>query len=121
MFAGLSTLRAKEKEKKPPSEAALKLQAYLAQQYGADAPGAAGEAPKKKKKKKKAEAGAGGAVRIVDQDVSGFAAVRQRGAAARGPAAAAAEEEEDDEGALALPFQYALAAVVLSKPPGKRV
>lgn len=94
MFTGLSTLRAKEKKQAPVSEKALQLQAYLAQQYGGAAPGGSGEQPVKKKKKKKRDGAAAGALRIHDQDVTGFAAVRQ-GPEARGPA-----EEEEDEGGV---------------------
>ncbi len=97
MFTGLSTLREKEKVKKPPSEQALKLQAYLAQQYGAGAHDAGEEVPKKKKKKKKAAAGGPG-VRILDQDVTGFAAVGRKRVPG-GPQAEEEEEEEADEGA----------------------
>jgi pre-mRNA-splicing factor CWC26 len=71
-FTGLSSLRAKDKKDtgpKPPSEEAKRLQNYLAAQYGAPA----GDAkPAKKKKVKKVKASTG-VVRIVDNDVTGFA------------------------------------------------
>lgn len=72
-FAGLSSLRAKEAKDtgpKPPSEQAQRFQDYLAQQYGAG-PGDAAGKPKKKKKVKREQAA--GTMRIVDNDVTGFA------------------------------------------------
>lgn len=72
-FAGMSLLRKKEEENagpKPLTEKAKQLQSYLAQQYGAG-PAAAADKPKKKKKVKKSVIQS--AVRIVDQDVTGFA------------------------------------------------
>ena len=71
-FAGLSSLRAKEEKNtgpKPPSEEAKRLQNYLAAQYGAPA---ADAKPTKKKKIKKKKPSAS-VVRIVDNDVTGFA------------------------------------------------
>ena len=68
----MSTLRADEDAKKPPppvSDKAKALQAYLASKYTGDAPGV-----KKRKKKKPKDASA--VIRIVDEDVSGFAATR---------------------------------------------
>jgi pre-mRNA-splicing factor CWC26 len=83
-FAGLSSLRKKDKEeKKPPSEKATAMAAYLAQQYGAGA----GDKQKKKKKKKSSKEAVGN-VRILDQDVSVFS---------RGPAAASRRGGDDDE------------------------
>ena len=76
-FAGLSSLRAKEVKDtgvKPPSEQAKRMQDYLAQQYGAGPGGATAAKPKKKKKVKKDQPAAG-TVRIVDNDVTGFAAM----------------------------------------------
>ena len=95
MFKGLSTLRAAEKQQDAPvSEKAKALQAYLAAQYGA--PGGADGEKKKKKKKKRAEAGGPG-LKILDQDVSGFAAAAAPKHAA-GPPGAVSDEE--DEGGL---------------------
>lgn len=109
MFKGLSSLRAAEQKTAPVSEKSKALQAYLAAQYGAGAGGGgAGEPEKKKKKKKKRDAaGAGGpGIKILDQDVSGFAAVPAGGAAAakralleRGGAQLHHDDdEEEDEG-----------------------
>ena len=100
MFTGLSTLREKEKDKKPLSEQALKLQAYLAAQYGGGASGAGEDVANKKKKKKKKAPAVGPGVRILDHDVSGFAAVASR---KKGSAVArldVEEEDEEDEGML---------------------
>lgn len=74
MFKGLSTLRADEDAKKPPppvSDKAKALQAYLASKY-TDA--GDGQGVKKRKKKKPKDASA--VIRIVDEDVSGFATTR---------------------------------------------
>jgi hypothetical protein len=79
MFAGRSSLRAAETKAPPPVNKAL--QDYLAK-YTSD-----GDAAKKKRKKKKEQAKANPAgVRILDQDLSGFAA----------PAAAPDPDEEDE-------------------------
>ena len=66
-------LRAGEKEKEPVSEKSKALQQYLAAQYGA---GGAEPEKKKKKKKKRPEAGGAG-LRLLDEDVSGFAPAGQ--------------------------------------------
>ena len=92
MFSGLSSLRAKEKVKQPVTEDAKKLQSYLAQQYGAGAAADGGDKEKKKKKKKKAPAPGG--VRILDEDVTGFAA------ASTAAELAARAARDDDEGEL---------------------
>ena len=79
MFAGRSSLRAAETKAPPPVNKAL--QDYLAK-YTSD-----GDAAKKKRKKKKEQAKANsGGVRILDQDLSGFAV----------PAAAPDPDEEDE-------------------------
>ncbi|PSC69704.1 BUD13-like protein [Micractinium conductrix] len=103
MFKGLSSLRAGEKKEVPLSEKAKAMQAYLAAQYGGG-DGAAGGEKKKKKKKKRPEA-AGGGLKILDQDVSGFAAPSAKAAKpgapplGRGlPPGAADEEDEEEEG-----------------------
>jgi len=70
-FSGMSMLREKEEKATGPksqSDKAMQLQNYLAQQYGAGP--AAKDRPKKKKKVKKSSTS--GAVRIVDDDVTGF-------------------------------------------------
>ncbi len=105
MFKGLSTLRAAEKQQDAPvSEKAKALQAYLAAQYGA--PGGADGEKKKKKKKKRAEAGVPG-LKILDQDVSGFAAAAAPKRAAGPPGAVSDEEDEGgllgDVGAAVIP------------------
>lgn len=76
MFSGRSTLRAAEA--KPAPRVNKALQDYLAK-YTSD-----GDAPNKKKKKKAKAAPAG--VRILDEDLSGFAA----------PTAAPNPDEEDE-------------------------
>lgn len=79
MFRGLSTLRAAEQKAAPVSEKSKALQAYLESQYGSGG-GASGEGEKKKKKKKKRDAPAGGpGIKILDEDVSGFAAAGSGG------------------------------------------
>lgn len=94
MFAGLSTLRAKEKSKEPLSEQAKKLQQYLAQQYGAGAPVDSESGQKKKKKKKKPVAfSTTGGVKILDEDVSGFSASKLAAQTLR----ARADEIDDDD------------------------
>lgn len=96
MFKGLSTLRAAEKKADAPvSEKAKALQAYLAAQYGGPGP-EGGEGEKKKKKKKKRPEAGGPGLKILDQDVSGFAAAEAQRAA--GPLAALSDDE--DEGGL---------------------
>lgn len=87
MFTGLSSLREAEKKPVEVSERAKALQAYLNSKYTGGGSNAAGDAEKKKKKKKKKEKlPAAGGVRIVDEDVSGFADVR------------ANADDDDDEG-----------------------
>lgn len=96
MFKGVSTLRAGEKKEQPLSEQAKALQQYLAAQYGA------GDADKKKKKKKKRPEAAGPGIKILDQDVSGFAtaaASARRGPPLAGGDADGAEEDDAEEGA----------------------
>lgn len=87
MFRGLSTLRAAEQKAAPASEKSKALQAYLEAQYGSGG-GGSGEGEKKKKKKKKRDAAAGGpGIKILDEDVTGFAAGGgAAGSAKRGPA-----------------------------------
>jgi hypothetical protein len=87
MFTGLSQLRAKEKKAAPVSEESLKLQAYLAAQYGAGS-----EDQKKKKKKKKPKEASG--VRLLDEDVSGFRAVKGK----REKLEEVEDDGEEDEG-----------------------
>ena len=98
MFKGVSSLRAGEKKEQPQSEKAKAMQAYLAAQYGG---GEGSEGDKKKKKKKKRPEAGGAGLKILDQDVSGFAAAA---AARRAPPAGLAlggrlgeAEEEGDE------------------------
>lgn len=113
MFKGLSSLRAAEKKEVPLSEKAKAMQAYLASQYGG---GSGGEPEKKKKKKKKRDAGGPG-LKILDQDVSGFAPA----AAAAAPAAGAGpggEEEEEDEGEWPGTWAVRLECSVQSPSPG---
>ena len=88
MFTGLSQLRAKEKKAAPVSEESLKLQAYLAAQYGAGS-----EDQKKKKKKKKPKQEPSG-VRLLDEDVSGFGVLK----AEREKLEEVDDEGEEDEG-----------------------
>ena len=93
-FSGLSSLRKKEKDTgpKPVTEKAKQLQDYLAQQYGAG-PGAVDKLNKKKKVKKSVTAT--GAVRSVDNDVTGFSTSPPVGGGAfRGG------DGDDDEGKL---------------------
>ena len=98
MFKGVSSLRAGEKKEQPQSEKAKAMQAYLAAQYGG---GEGAEGDKKKKKKKKRPEAGGAGLKILDQDVSGFAAAAA--AARRAPPAGLAlggrgdEPEEEDE------------------------
>jgi hypothetical protein len=79
MFAGKSSLRAAETNLAPPVNKAL--EDYLAK-YTSD-----GDAANKKRKKRKPKASPAG-VRILDEDLSGFAA----------PAAAPDPDEEDERG-----------------------
>ena len=68
-FSGKSSLREKDDEEKPPpgpSQKQLELQAYLEAKYSA----------KSSKKKKKAKPTAH-SLRIVDNDISGFAPVEE--------------------------------------------
>ena len=86
MFAGRSSLRAAETKAPPPVNKTL--QDYLAK-YTSD-----GDAAKKKRKKKKEQAkGNPAGVRILDQDISGFAA----------PAAATDPDEEDERRLICAP------------------
>lgn len=83
VFTGLSTLRQKDEESKPklPTERAKQLQQYFAERYGPiNNDQKVDENKKRKRKKKKVEENGGlvsvsmgaGAVRIVDEDISGF-------------------------------------------------
>jgi hypothetical protein len=96
MFKGLSTLRAAEQKVQPVSEKAKALQAYLAAQYGAGG----GEPDKKKKKKKRKPEAGGSGIKILDEDVSGFAPAAAD--TQRGPAIL--DEDMEDEGARAGPL-----------------
>ena len=96
VFSGLSTLRAEERSKQqqgPKPDSAL--QQYL-QKYAGGGEGGAADGGKKKKKKKPAPPSATSqpAIKIIDQDVSGFVAVQQRDH--RG-AQEEVEEDEDEE------------------------
>ncbi len=93
MFTGKSSLRAAESNPPPPVNKAL--QDYLSR-YASD-----GDAKKKKKKKKPKPAVAG--VRILDEDVSGFAA-----------SSAAPDPDEDDE--CAPTHECRTAACLLKQP-----
>ncbi|KAG2482577.1 hypothetical protein HYH03_018501 [Edaphochlamys debaryana] len=98
LFKGLSTLRGDEKKKaEAPKDSAM--QAYLAKAYGGgDGDGGDGE-PKKKKKKKKQDAG-GGAIRILDQDATGFKELEsknRKAALKRGPPGAGGDSEDEEE------------------------
>jgi hypothetical protein len=84
MFTGLSLLRKEEKKTVEQTEKAKQLKSYLDKVYGS---GSTDAQPKKKKKKRKPVVAPGG-VKIMDEDVSGFAAVK-----------ADEEEEEEDDGA----------------------
>ncbi|GLC41258.1 hypothetical protein PLESTB_001082000 [Pleodorina starrii] len=79
LFAGRSTLRADETKKSDAAPKNSALQAYLAKNYAVGDDGKAGSGEVKRKKKKKAAPDTGGAIRIVDQDVSGFHAVDPTG------------------------------------------
>lgn len=94
MFAGKSSLRAKEVV---PVKLDPAMQAYLKRyenSRGSGASGAGGDIAKKKRKKKKGVATALAGVRIVDESVSGFLS---------GPAAAADEPEDEDEDGYGAP------------------
>ena len=69
-FEGLSSLHPKEEAPAGPSQKQLDLQAYLESNYGSTS-------GTKKKKKKKAKARATSSLRIVDNDLTGFAAVEE--------------------------------------------
>lgn len=72
MFEGVSSLRREAEEEsrpRPVSTEVLKLQEYLAQQYGS---GPNSSKEKKKKKNSKAADINAAAVRVVDHDISGF-------------------------------------------------
>lgn len=96
MFKGLSVLRAGEKEKEPVSEKSKALQQYLAAQYG----GGGGDPEKKKKKKKKRLEAGGAGIKILDEDVSGFAPAGKAAAATDRavPMAVGGDEDDEDEG-----------------------
>ncbi|KAK9845574.1 hypothetical protein WJX84_006264 [Apatococcus fuscideae] len=95
MFKGLSSLRANEaKASAEPTEQAKALQAYLAKYKGGDGPG--GGPPRKKRKKVKSAATAN-AIRIVDEDTSGFAV------------SATVHEDDEDEPVVANPIEAAKA------------
>lgn len=70
LFAGLSTLR--QPEVKPKTEQDKALQAYLAKKY---IDGTANDSKKKKKKKKLPERTDLGAVKIHDEDITGFVTI----------------------------------------------
>ena len=96
MFAGRSILRSAEAKPPPPVNKAL--QDYLSKYVGSG-----GATEKKKKKKKKPKSVAAG-VRIVDEDVSGFAV----------PSTAPDADEEDDgmTQPASLPCQYSRACLL---------
>ena len=89
MFAGRSTLRAKENVTAKVDPA---LQAYLQRYQSSNADGSAGvsksdgRTKRKKKKQKPAASALGGGVRIVDESMTGFT-----------PATAAASAPDDDD------------------------
>lgn len=99
LFAGKSLLRAEEKKKEQSqAKGNSALQDYLAKKYASgDGGGSDGAAPKKKRKKKAADTGA---IRIVDQDVSGFNAVdpSARGALPRRGGQGLDDDEEEEDG-----------------------
>ena len=95
VFSGLSTLRAEERSKQqqgPKPDSAL--QQYLQKYAGGGEGGAADGGKKKKKKPAPPSATSQPAIKIIDQDVSGFVAVQQRDH--RG-AQEEVEEDEDEE------------------------
>ncbi|EFJ45136.1 hypothetical protein VOLCADRAFT_94528 [Volvox carteri f. nagariensis] len=98
LFAGKSVLRADEKKKTDAAPKNSALQAYLAKNYACGDSGDGAQAMKRKKKKKAAPE-AGGAVRIVDQDVSGFNTVDPtgRGTLTGKRTNVGEEDTEDDE------------------------
>ena len=67
-FEGLSSLHPKEEAPAGPSQKQLDLQAYLESNYGS-------KSVTRKKKKKRAKATS--SLRIVDNDLTGFAAVEE--------------------------------------------
>ena len=92
MFAGKSTLRAKETT---TAKVDPVLQAYLKRYESSGANGSSGagnggDGKKKRKKKKPALSALAGGVRIVDESVTGFAP-------ATAAAAQPAEDEDDDD------------------------
>ncbi len=108
LFAGKSLLRAEEKKKEQnQAKGNSALQDYLAKKYAnGDGGGSDGAAPKKKRKKKAADTGA---IKIVDQDVSGFNAVDPsgRGALPRRGGRGLDDDEEEDDGACVYKWQRA--------------
>lgn len=91
MFAGLSTLRTKEKHVEKHSDATKKMQEYLAKYV--DGGGAGGDSDgvgKKKRKKKKKPSAGGGGITLLDEDVSGFAPASEL------PRPSALEDDEED-------------------------
>lgn len=102
-FKGLSTLRAKEKLQAAPKPQNAALQAYL-QKYsgGPDAPanGASTAPAKKKRKKNSAAVRQPDALRILDADLSGFAAVRTSHYGGED------DDDDDDSGELLVSVMY---------------
>eukprot|EP00191_Tetraselmis_sp_GSL018_P016151 CAMPEP_0177583538 /NCGR_PEP_ID=MMETSP0419_2-20121207/3378_1 /TAXON_ID=582737 /ORGANISM="Tetraselmis sp., Strain GSL018" /LENGTH=125 /DNA_ID=CAMNT_0019072941 /DNA_START=59 /DNA_END=433 /DNA_ORIENTATION=- len=91
MFAGFSTLRKKQEDTVQETEAAKKLKAYL-KKYTDGTPGNELTVQKQKKKKKKLKnelSASARAIDVVDEDISGFAAVDLK--------RDAADTDEDDE------------------------
>ena len=99
MFAGRSTLRAKETA---PVKVDPVLQAYVQRYEGGGNSSSAGkgtEAAKKKRKKKKPGASAVGGIRILDESVSGFATA---------PAAAHDGDDDYDDDGYGAPWSHFL-------------
>ncbi|GFR46522.1 hypothetical protein Agub_g8108 [Astrephomene gubernaculifera] len=109
IFAGKSTLRADEKKKDEGQPKNSALQEYLAKKYASDSGPKDGSEAGKRKKKRKAGQDASGAIRIVDQDLSGFVSLDSNG---RGPlpkrrAIADDDEEEEEAPTIANPEEAA--------------